>query len=78
MIQVIRSINGKTPRNRVLYAGVPSLIFPGLFLTWLHIPLFFSFYYGYAGPVPIQYIFGMKLVSKYGHYSEELDWIDEE
>ena len=78
MIQVFRSINGKTPRNRVLYAGVLSLIFPGLFLTWLHIPFFFNFYYGYAGPVPIQYIFGMKIVSKYGHYSEELDWIDEE
>ncbi len=78
MIQVIKSIHGKAPQNRVFYVGVISLIFPGLFLTWLHIPFFFRFYYGYAGPVPIQYIFGMKLVSKYGYYFEDLEWVDEE
>ncbi len=78
VVQVIRSINGKAHRNHVFYVGILSLIFPGLFLTWAYIPSFLIGQYGYAGPVPIQYIFGMKLVSKYGHYSEELEWIEVE
>jgi hypothetical protein len=78
MVQVFRSIQGKIPQKQVFYAGVLSLIFPGLFLTWLHIPFFFSLFYGYAGPLPFQYIFGMILVSKYGYYNEELEWVEEE
>lgn len=77
-VQVIRSINGKTPQNRVFYVGLLSLVFPGLFLTWMYIPFFFSGLYSYAGPVPIQFLFGMRLVSKYGYYVEEFDWPDEE
>ena len=61
LAQVIRSINGKTPRNHVFYVGILSLIFPGLFLTWAYSPVFLIGQYGYAGPVPIQYIFGMNL-----------------
>ena len=77
-IQVIRSMNGKTPLNRVFYVGLLSLVIPGVFLTWMYIPFFFMGLYGYAGPVPIQFLFGMNLVSKYGYYIEELDWVDEE
>ncbi len=77
-VQVIRSMNGKTPQNRVFYAGVLSLIFPGLFLTWMYLPAFYMGLYGYAGPIPIQFIFGMKLVSNYGYYIEELDWFDKQ
>ena len=76
-IQVFRSIMGMTPEKQVFRVGVLSLIFPGLFLTWMHIPFFFMGLFGYAGPVPIQFILGMRLVSKYGHYVEELDWSDE-
>jgi hypothetical protein len=78
MIQVVRSMKGKTPQNRAFYAGLLSLIFPGLFLTWMHIPIFFSGLYGYAGPVPIQFVFGMKLVSNYGYYVEKLEWLETE
>ena len=77
-VQVIRSMKGKTPQNRVFYVGLLSLVFPGLFLTWMHIPFFFMGLYGYAGPIPIQFILGMSLVSKYGYYVEELNWPDEE
>lgn len=78
MVQVIRSINGKTPQNRAFYTGLLSLVFPGLFLTWMYVPLLSTGLYGYAGPIPIQLIFGMKLVSNYGYYVEELKWSDEE
>ena len=71
-IQVLRSMNGKTSQNRVFYAGLLSLIFPGLFLTWMYIPFFFSGLYSYAGPVPIQFLFGMRLVSNYGYYVKSL------
>lgn len=77
-IQVFRSMTGKTPQNRVFYVGLLGLAFPGLFLTWMYIPFFFMGLYGYAGPIPIQFIFGMRLVSKYGYYIEELEWVDEE
>ena len=76
--QVIRSMNGKTQQNRVLYPGLLSLVFPGIFLTWMYFPSFFMGLYGYAGPIPIQFIFGMNLVSKYGYYIEEFDWVDED
>ena len=77
LVQVIRSINGKTPQNRVFYVGLLSLVFPGLFLTWMYIPVFFSGLYSYAGPVPIQFLFGMRLVSNYGYYVEEFEWPEE-
>jgi hypothetical protein len=77
-VQVIRSIKGKTPQNRVFYVGLLSLIFPGLFLTWMNIPIFFSGLFGYAGPVPIQFAFGMKIVSNYGYYVERLEWPETE
>jgi hypothetical protein len=78
MIQVLRSMKGKTPQNRVFYVGLLSLTFPGLFLTWMQIPFFFSGLYGYAGPFPIQFVLGMKLVSNYGYYVEKLEWPDTE
>jgi hypothetical protein len=79
LLQVIRSMKGKTPQNRVFYSGILSLIFPSVFLTWMYLPIFFiTGLYGYAGPIPIQFILGMSLVSRYGYYVEELDWSDEE
>jgi hypothetical protein len=44
----------------------------------MYVPLLSTGLYGYAGPIPIQLIFGMKLVSNYGYYVEELKWSDEE
>lgn len=77
-IQVFRSMTGRTPQNRAFYSGILSLIFPGLFLTSAYIPLFLIGQYGYAGPIPLQFILGMVLVSKYGHFVEELDWVEQE
>jgi hypothetical protein len=61
----------------VFYVGLLSLVYPGLFLTGMHAPFFFMGLYGYAGPIPIQFIFGMNLVSRYGYYVEEFDWPNE-
>jgi hypothetical protein len=77
VIQVFRCIIGRTPQNRAFYSGLLSLIFPGLFLTWAYIPFFLIGQYGYAGPIPLQFILGMALVSKYGHYFEELEWVEQ-
>ena len=77
-IPVIQSMRGKAPQNRAFYVGLLSLVFPGFFLTWMYIPFFFMGLYGYAGPIPIQFLFGMKLVSNYGFYIEELHWPDTE
>jgi hypothetical protein len=78
VIQVFRCMTGKTPQNRAHYSGLLSLVFPGLFLTWTYIPFFLIGQYGYAGPIPIQFIMGMVLVSKYGHHFEGLEWVEQE
>jgi len=77
-VEVINCMNGKTSKNRVYHVGLLSFAFPGLFLTWMYLPCFFLGIIGYAGPIPIQFIFGMGIVSKYGSYIEELHWPDEE
>jgi len=73
-VEVINCINGKTSKNRVFNVGLLSLVFPGLFLTFMYYPVFLQGITGYAGPIPIQFIIGMGIVSKYGYHIEVLEW----
>ena len=65
-VEVINNINGKTSRRRVRRVGIISMVFPGLFLTFLYIVTMFltTGVIGIAGPIPVQFIFGMYIVSR--------------
>jgi hypothetical protein len=65
-VEVINNIHGKTSRKRVIRVGILSMVFPGLFLTFLYIVTMFLTMgvIGIAGPIPLQFIFGLYIVSR--------------
>jgi len=75
-VEVINNIQGKTSRKRVIQVGTLSMVFPGLFLTFLYIITMFLTMgvIGIAGPIPLQFIFGMYIVSRCNPTNEK--WYD--